>query len=39
VYLENEYDANGRVERQTLADGGEFAFAYTLDVNRIDQGP
>jgi RHS repeat-associated protein len=29
----NEYDANGRVSKQTLADGGIFTFAYTLDAN------
>ncbi|MBI3825727.1 MAG: RHS repeat protein [Candidatus Rokubacteria bacterium] len=29
VYLTNEYDANGRVSRQTLADGGVYAFSYT----------
>ena len=31
VYLTNQYDANGRVSRQTLADSGIWQFAYTLD--------
>jgi RHS repeat-associated protein len=29
-YLENEYDANGRVKKQITADGGTFEFAYQL---------
>lgn len=29
----NVYDANGRVSRQTLADGGVYQFAYTTDAN------
>ncbi|MBI3825730.1 MAG: RHS repeat protein, partial [Candidatus Rokubacteria bacterium] len=29
VYLTNQYDADGRVSRQTLADGGVYAFSYT----------
>ena len=33
VYLTNEYDANGRVIEQIMADGGVYQFAYTLDVN------
>jgi len=33
LMVTNEYDSNGRVSRQTLADGGIFAFAYTLDAN------
>lgn len=33
IMVTNEFDANGRVSRQTLADGGIFAFAYTLDAN------
>jgi RHS repeat-associated protein len=33
VYLTNEYDANGRVTRQTQADQTTFQFAYTLDAN------
>ncbi|HVH28119.1 MAG TPA: DUF6531 domain-containing protein [Vicinamibacterales bacterium] len=31
VYLTNEYDANGRVSRQTQADDTTYEFAYTLD--------
>jgi RHS repeat-associated protein len=31
VFLTNEYDANGRVSRQTQADTTTFQFAYTLD--------
>jgi YD repeat-containing protein len=31
VYLTNEYDANGRVSRQTQADSTTYEFAYTLD--------
>ena len=27
----NEYDASGRVSRQTLADGGVYGFTYTTD--------
>jgi RHS repeat-associated protein len=30
TYLKNEYDANERVSKQTLGDGGIFKFAYTL---------
>jgi RHS repeat-associated protein len=30
-YLQNEYDANGRVKKQTAGDGGTFEFAYELD--------
>jgi RHS repeat-associated protein len=30
-YLSNVYDANGRVTQQTMADGGVYHFAYTLD--------
>jgi RHS repeat-associated protein len=33
VYVTNEYDANGRVSRQTHIDGGVYQFAYTLDGN------
>jgi RHS repeat-associated protein len=29
----NEYDGNGRVYRQTLADSGVYEFAYTTDGN------
>jgi YD repeat-containing protein len=31
TYLETEYDVNGRVELQTQADGGEYAFAFTVN--------
>jgi RHS repeat-associated protein len=31
-YLENEYDAAGRVERQRDADGGSFSFAYETSL-------
>jgi YD repeat-containing protein len=31
VYLTNDYDANGRVIRQTQADSTTYEFAYTLD--------
>lgn len=31
IFLTNEYDANGRVKKQTLADGSTYQFAYTLD--------
>jgi YD repeat-containing protein len=31
VYLTNEYDANGRVVRQTQADNTTYEMAYTLD--------
>src|SRR5436309_167951 len=33
LYLTNEYDANGRVYRQTQADSGVYQFAYTTDAN------
>jgi RHS repeat-associated protein len=29
TYLENEYEAHGRISHQTLGDGGTFTFAYT----------
>jgi len=32
VHLTNEYDAGGRVIRQTQADGGTYQFSYTLDA-------
>ncbi|MGZ3145194.1 RHS repeat-associated core domain-containing protein [Lentzea chajnantorensis] len=32
TYLSVAYDANGRVSRQDIADGGSFTFAYTLDA-------
>jgi RHS repeat-associated protein len=31
VWLTNDYDGNGRVETQTLADEGTYEFDYTLD--------
>ncbi|TCO55791.1 RHS repeat-associated core domain-containing protein [Actinocrispum wychmicini] len=31
VYLTNEYDAAGRVQKQTLADGGIYIISYTTD--------
>ena len=33
VYLTNEYDADGRVSRQTQIDQGTYQFAYTVDGN------
>ncbi len=33
VFLTNEYNANGRVFRQTHADNTTYQFAYTLDGN------
>jgi RHS repeat-associated protein len=33
LYLTNEYDAGGRVTKQTQADGSTYQFAYTLDGN------
>jgi len=33
IFLTNQYDANGRVIKQTMADGSIYQFAYTLDVN------
>lgn len=33
IMVTNQYDANGRVVKQTLADGGIFLFAYTVDAN------
>ena len=32
TFLTNEYDANGRVSRQTQADATTYQFAYTLDA-------
>jgi YD repeat-containing protein len=32
-FLQNHYDGNGRVDRQTQADGTTFIFNYTVDVN------
>ena len=33
VTTTNQYDANGRIFRQTLADGGVYQFAYTVGAN------
>ncbi|GLW90304.1 hypothetical protein Aglo03_11200 [Actinokineospora globicatena] len=33
AYLDVVYDANGRVQRQNIADGGSYQFAYTLDAS------
>ncbi|MGH9905431.1 MAG: DUF6531 domain-containing protein, partial [Pyrinomonadaceae bacterium] len=33
VFLSNEYDANGRVIRQTQADGTVYQFVYTVDAS------
>ncbi|MFF0151933.1 RHS repeat-associated core domain-containing protein [Micromonospora sp. NPDC005203] len=33
TYLTNVYDVAGRVERQTLAEGAVYEFAYTTDAN------
>ena len=33
MMVTNEYDANQRVQKQTLADGAVYLFAYTLDTN------
>ncbi|MDT5268357.1 MAG: hypothetical protein QOH49_543 [Acidobacteriota bacterium] len=32
TFLTNQYDANGRVTRQTQADGTTYLFGYTLDT-------
>ena len=37
VFLTNEYDANGRVFRQTQADTTTFQFAYTLNGSTVTQ--
>lgn len=38
VFLTNTYDPNGRVSKQTQADGSTYLFAYTLDPGgRITQ--
>jgi RHS repeat-associated protein len=37
TYLANEYDGDGRVSRQTLADGGTWSFAYTAKGSRITE--
>jgi RHS repeat-associated protein len=33
TYLTNDYDANGRVSKQTLANTGTYTFAYTLGTD------
>ena len=33
TYLTNEYDAQGRVTKQTQADGTTYQFAYTVDIS------
>lgn len=35
TYLTNAYDANGRVEEQTLADTGVYTFDYTETASRV----
>jgi RHS repeat-associated protein len=35
VFLTNQYDANGRVSRQTQADSTTFEFDYTVDQNGV----
>jgi len=37
LFLTNEYDTNGRVSRQTQADGGVFTFAYTVAGSAVTQ--
>lgn len=38
TYLTNTYDTNGRVDTQTLADGGVFQFDYALDgIGKVTQ--
>ncbi|ULA57974.1 MAG: hypothetical protein LZF60_20020 [Nitrospira sp.] len=37
TYLRNEYDLNGRVAKQILADGGAYTFAYTLAGQTVTQ--
>ncbi|CAI4030252.1 hypothetical protein DNFV4_00680 [Nitrospira tepida] len=37
TYLQNQYDANGRVAKQILADGGTYSFAYTLAGQTVTQ--
>ena len=32
-YLQNQYDSNGRVKKQILADSTFYTFSYTLDSN------
>jgi RHS repeat-associated protein len=33
TYLTNQYDTNGRVMQQTMADGGIWQYSYTQDIN------
>jgi YD repeat-containing protein len=37
TYLQNQYDTNGRVAKQILADGGTYTFAYTLAGQTVTQ--
>jgi RHS repeat-associated protein len=37
VFLTNDYDLNGRVIRQTQADGSTFQFAYTISGGLVTQ--
>jgi len=37
TYITTEYDANGRVVRQTQADGGVWQFAYTTTAGVVTQ--
>ena len=34
THVTNEYDTNGRVIRQTHADGGQYSFYYTVSDGR-----
>jgi YD repeat-containing protein len=36
TYLTNQYDTNGRVIKQTLADGSTYQFAWTLTSNTAE---
>jgi len=35
-YIETEYDANGRVAKQTTGDGGTYSFAYALKGEQVE---
>ena len=37
VFLTNEYDANGRVQKQTQADTTTYLFTYTLSGSQVTQ--
>ena len=37
VYITNQYDSNGRVLQQTLADGSTYQFAWTASTSWIQQ--